>query len=149
VLNSWKLATSGKVNNTPGTGNCRKDPAGDGTSPHAEEKARYHRPSARVKRNPWIRVIPQSRVVVKPLSKMTVLENVMVDAFARYRSKEEARRIALEDLRFTGLYPKRDMQARSLTPADRKRLELTRGLTTCQRLSWCTERIPVDPRQHR
>ena len=34
-IGSWKLATPGKIS-TPGTGNCRKGPAGDGTSPHAE-----------------------------------------------------------------------------------------------------------------
>jgi ABC-type branched-subunit amino acid transport system ATPase component len=80
------------------------------------------------------RGITRTFQVVKPLPKMTVLENVMVGAFSRCRSKEEARRIALEDLRFTGLYPKRDMQARSLTLADRKRLELTRALATRPKL---------------
>jgi branched-chain amino acid transport system ATP-binding protein len=72
--------------------------------------------------------------VVKPLPKMTVLENVMVGAFARVRTKEEAREISLRELEFTGLIPKRDALARSLTLADRKRLELTRALATGPKL---------------
>ncbi|MEK7204014.1 MAG: ABC transporter ATP-binding protein [candidate division NC10 bacterium] len=72
--------------------------------------------------------------VVKPLPKMTVLENVMVGAFARVRTKEEAREMALRELEFTGLSPKRDALARSLTLADRKRLELTRALATRPKL---------------
>ncbi len=72
--------------------------------------------------------------VVKPLPKMTVLENVMVGAFARVGTKDEARDIALRELEFTGLFPKRDALARSLTIADRKRLELTRALATRPKL---------------
>jgi len=72
--------------------------------------------------------------VVKPLPKMTVLENVMVGAFARVGTKEEARAIAVRELEFTGLLPKRDALARSLTLADRKRLELTRALATRPKL---------------
>lgn len=72
--------------------------------------------------------------VVKPLPKMTVLENVMVGAFARVGTKDEAREIALHELEFTGLFPKRDALARSLTIADRKRLELTRALATRPKL---------------
>ena len=68
--------------------------------------------------------------VVKPLRKLTVLENVMVGAFARVRTKAEARRVALEALEFTGLLPKKDFLATALTIADRKRLELTRALAT-------------------
>ena len=72
--------------------------------------------------------------VVKPLPKMTVLENVMVGAFARVGTKEEAREIALRELAFTGLLPKRDALARSLTLADRKLLELTRAVATRPKL---------------
>jgi branched-chain amino acid transport system ATP-binding protein len=72
--------------------------------------------------------------VVKPLPKMTVLENVMVGAFARVGTKDEAREIALRELEFTGFSPKRDALARSLTLADRKRLELTRALATRPKL---------------
>ncbi len=80
------------------------------------------------------RGITRTFQVVKPLPKMTVLENVMVGAFARVRTKEVAREIALRELEFTGLYPKRDALARSLTLADRKRLELTRALATRPKL---------------
>ena len=80
------------------------------------------------------RGITRTFQVVKPLPKMTVLENVMVGAFARVRTKEVAREIALRELEFTGLYPKRDALARSLTVADRERLELTRALATRPKL---------------
>ena len=58
----------------------------------------------------------------------------MVGAFARVGTKEEAREIALRELEFTGLFPKLDALARSLTIADRKRLELTRALATRPKL---------------
>ena len=80
------------------------------------------------------RGITRTFQVVKPLPKMTVLENVMVGAFARVGTKAEARRIALEELEFTGLHPRREMRAGSLTLADRKRLELTRALATRPKL---------------
>lgn len=68
--------------------------------------------------------------VVKPLKRMTVLENVMVGAFLRHKDTKHAREKAEEILRFTGLYHKKDVPARSLTLADRKRLEIARALAT-------------------
>ena len=68
--------------------------------------------------------------VVKPLGKMTVLENVMVGAFARVGNKESARKESLDLLSFTGLLPQKDRLAKDLTMAGRKRLELTRALAT-------------------
>lgn len=68
--------------------------------------------------------------VVKPMPRMTVLENVMVGAFARVHLKTEAEKIALEALEFTDLIRKKDFLSKNLTIGDRKRLELTRALAT-------------------
>lgn len=68
--------------------------------------------------------------VVRPLSRMTVLENVMASAFVRTSSVAEARRLALEMLDFTGLASQKDVLAKSLPLGGRKRLEVTRALAT-------------------
>ncbi|MFQ5900844.1 MAG: ABC transporter ATP-binding protein, partial [Thermodesulfobacteriota bacterium] len=68
--------------------------------------------------------------VVKPLSRLTVLENVMVSAFCRVRRVEEARKEALRVLEFTNLIHKKDELAKGLTIGDRKRLEMTRAIAT-------------------
>jgi branched-chain amino acid transport system ATP-binding protein len=68
--------------------------------------------------------------VVKPLKRMTVLENVMAGAFLRARKIAQARAKALEVLDFCGLYHRKDAEAKSLTIADRKRLEIARALAT-------------------
>ena len=68
--------------------------------------------------------------VVKPLSRMTVLENVMVSAFCRVNSINEAREEALEALEFCGLTHRQDSLAKSLTIGDRKRLEIARAMAT-------------------
>ena len=68
--------------------------------------------------------------VVKPLSRMTVLENVMASAFCRVNSIEEARQEALKTLEFCGLTHRKDYLAKSLTIGNRKRLEITRAMAT-------------------
>ena len=68
--------------------------------------------------------------VVKPLSRMTVLENVMASAFCRVNSIGESREEALKTLDFCGLTPRKDFLAKSLTIGDRKRLEITRAMAT-------------------
>ena len=68
--------------------------------------------------------------VVKPLSRMTVLENVMASAFCRVNSIEEAREEALKTLEFCNLTHRKDYLAKSLTIGDRKRLEITRAMAT-------------------
>lgn len=68
--------------------------------------------------------------VVKPLKRMTVLENVMAGAFLRTNSTARAREKAREVLDFCGLSHRKDVEARSLTIADRKRLEIARALAT-------------------
>jgi len=68
--------------------------------------------------------------VVKPLSRMTVLENVMASAFLRVNGVSEAREEALKTLEFCSLIHRKDYLAKSLTIGDRKRLEIARALAT-------------------
>jgi branched-chain amino acid transport system ATP-binding protein len=72
--------------------------------------------------------------LVQPFAGLTTLENVMVGAFNRARDVREARHRAAEVVDFVGLGPRRDSPARHLTLADRKRLEVARGLATGPRL---------------
>jgi branched-chain amino acid transport system permease protein len=74
--------------------------------------------------------IGRSFQVVKPFQSMTVIENVMVGAFARETNMEKAREIGVQVIQFVGLNQKRDFLSSSLTIADRKRLELARALAT-------------------
>ncbi len=68
--------------------------------------------------------------IVKPLRRMTVLENVMTSAFNRTSSQEEAKEKALKVLEFCELLKKRDYAAKELTIGDRKRMEIARALAT-------------------
>jgi branched-chain amino acid transport system ATP-binding protein len=68
--------------------------------------------------------------VVKPLARLTVLENVMVSAFSRTAHRGEASRIALEAIAFTEMESWRDRLAGSLPLGMRKRLEMARALAT-------------------
>jgi branched-chain amino acid transport system ATP-binding protein len=68
--------------------------------------------------------------VVRPLKRMTVLDNVMASAFLRAKGKAEAEKISLETLRFTGLYGDRNVLSQRLPLGKRKKLELTRALAT-------------------
>lgn len=68
--------------------------------------------------------------VVKPLRRMTVLDNVVTSAFNRSSSKAEAVAKALEVLDFCGLRTRQDQPAKGLTIGDRKRLEIARALAT-------------------
>ena len=68
--------------------------------------------------------------MVKPLKRMTVLENVMASAFCRVNTLAKAREMALEILEFCNLQSEKDKSAASLPIAGRKRLEICRALTT-------------------
>jgi len=68
--------------------------------------------------------------IVKTFAGMTVLENVMIGALNNTGSPRVAREQALEVLNFTGLYPKRDLEAGQITLVDKKRVELARALAT-------------------
>lgn len=68
--------------------------------------------------------------VVKPLRRMTVLENVVTSAFNHTTHKQEAEAKAIEVLEFCELLKKRNYPAKGLTIGDRKRLEIARALAT-------------------
>jgi len=68
--------------------------------------------------------------VVKPLGRMTVLDNVIAAAYSRVQSKHEAKSLAMESLDFCGLAHRKDILAKSLPIGERKRLEITRAMAT-------------------
>jgi branched-chain amino acid transport system ATP-binding protein len=68
--------------------------------------------------------------VVKPLQRMTVLDNVIASAFLRAPDRKQAEEIATETLQFTGLAADRDVISRGLPLGKRKRLEIARALAT-------------------
>jgi branched-chain amino acid transport system ATP-binding protein len=72
--------------------------------------------------------------VVKPLAKMTVLENVTASAFCRVNTIKEAKDEALRVLEFCNLADQNDKPAKSLPIASRKRLEISRALATKPKL---------------
>jgi branched-chain amino acid transport system ATP-binding protein len=72
--------------------------------------------------------------LVRIFRRMSVLDNVMCGAFNRVTAAEEARRRALRLVEFAGLSGKEDVAAGTLTLADKKRLEITRGLATLPRV---------------
>ena len=72
--------------------------------------------------------------VVRSFDSMTVLENVMVGAFSRLSRAGAAMAKAMETLAFTGLAARADVAAHSLTPAEKRRLEVARALATEPRL---------------
>lgn len=68
--------------------------------------------------------------VVKPLGRLSVLDNVIAAAFTRAENKKEAHDIAMETLEFCGLMHRKDIIAKSLPIGERKRLEITRAMAT-------------------
>lgn len=72
--------------------------------------------------------------VVKPLKRMTVLDNVIASAFLHTRIKSEAVDFAEKTIEFCGLTQYKDKVAKSLPIASRKRLEITRSLATKPKL---------------
>jgi len=68
--------------------------------------------------------------VVKPLQRMSTLDNVVASAFLRVASKAEAVAKAEEILKFTNLWEVRDTISKSLPLGLRKRLEIARALAT-------------------
>jgi branched-chain amino acid transport system ATP-binding protein len=81
-----------------------------------------------------LRGIARTFQVVRSFDSMTVLENVMVGAFARHGRARAAMTHALDVLEFTGLAARADTEARSLSPAEKRRLEVARALATEPRL---------------
>jgi branched-chain amino acid transport system ATP-binding protein len=66
--------------------------------------------------------------IVRPIPSLTVLENVMVGAFAAERHRVRAAERAWETLERVELAHRAHMSAGSLTLADRKRLEVARAV---------------------
>ncbi len=65
---------------------------------------------------------------LKPFADMTLLENVMIGAFARESNIKNARDKALEIIDYVDLIEKRHHFARELSTGQRKRLELARAM---------------------
>jgi branched-chain amino acid transport system ATP-binding protein len=72
--------------------------------------------------------------IVKPLARMTVLDNVTASAFCRVASIKGAQKLAMETIEFCGLAAYKDHLAKSLPIGLRKRLEITRALATQPKL---------------
>ena len=72
--------------------------------------------------------------VVRSFDSMTVLENVMVGAFAKAPGQRAAMRVADEVLAFCGLDKQVDRPAHQLTPPEKRRLEIARALATRPRV---------------
>jgi branched-chain amino acid transport system ATP-binding protein len=68
--------------------------------------------------------------VVKPLQRMSTLDNVIASAFIRAKSKAQAEEVSNDVLRFTGLYDDRHIISKGLPLGKRKRLEIARALAT-------------------
>jgi branched-chain amino acid transport system ATP-binding protein len=71
---------------------------------------------------------------VRPLTNLSVLDNVVVGALCRTNSVREARDIAYEQLRIVRLDGKAALRAGALPIGERKKLELARVLATKPRL---------------
>jgi branched-chain amino acid transport system ATP-binding protein len=71
---------------------------------------------------------------VRPLTNLSVLDNVVVGALCRTNSVREARQAAYDQLRVVHLEGKAGMRAGALSIGDRKRLEVARVLATKPRL---------------
>jgi branched-chain amino acid transport system ATP-binding protein len=76
------------------------------------------------------RGIARTFQVVRPLQRMTVLDNVIASAYVRAKTKAKAAETAAEVLRFTGLYEDRALVSKGLPLGRRKRLEIARALAT-------------------
>jgi len=68
--------------------------------------------------------------VVKPLQRMSVIDNVIASAFLRVKTRAQAEEVALETIRFTGLFGDRNVISKGLPLGKRKKLEIARALAT-------------------
>lgn len=68
--------------------------------------------------------------VVKPLQRLSVLDNVIASAFVTAHTRRRAEEIGVETLQFTNLYDDRDVISKGLPLGKRKRLEIARALAT-------------------
>ena len=72
--------------------------------------------------------------VVRSFESMTVLENVMIGAYARAGRTRAAMAAAAEVIAFAGLAARADSPAHALTPPEKRRLEVARALATNPRV---------------
>jgi branched-chain amino acid transport system ATP-binding protein len=77
-----------------------------------------------------LRGLTRTFQIMQAFPKLTVLQNVMIGAYARHRTVATARSHALEVLRRLGMGSRVDEAARNLTLADLKRLEIAKALAT-------------------
>lgn len=68
--------------------------------------------------------------VVKPLQRMSVLDNVIASAFLRVKNRVQAEEVAMETIGFTGLIDDKDVISKGLPLGKRKKLEIARALAT-------------------
>lgn len=68
--------------------------------------------------------------VVKPLQRMSVLDNVIASAFLRVKNRAQAEERAIETIKFAGLYDDRHVISKGLPLGKRKKLEISRALAT-------------------
>jgi branched-chain amino acid transport system ATP-binding protein len=68
--------------------------------------------------------------LTKPFNNIPVKKNVMIGALSREKNIKKAGKRAEEVLEFVGMLDKKDYLGKHLTIADRKRLEIARGLAT-------------------
>lgn len=71
---------------------------------------------------------------VRPLAKMSVVDNVMVGALCRTNSLKKAREVAMEKIHVVGLENRTRFLAGSLPIGERKKLEVARVLATQPKL---------------
>jgi branched-chain amino acid transport system ATP-binding protein len=117
-------------------------PNGSGKTTTFNMISGYHRPTSGrvIFKGQEIHSLPTHRIcklgigrtfqVVKPLGRMSVLDNVIAAAFSRVNTIGEARELALASIEFCGLMGVKDVLAKSLPIAGRKRLEITRAMAT-------------------
>jgi len=72
--------------------------------------------------------------VVKPLARMTVMDNVTASSFCRVKTIAEAQQHATRVLEFCNLISEKDKLAKSLPIGGRKRLEIARAMATQPKL---------------
>jgi branched-chain amino acid transport system ATP-binding protein len=71
---------------------------------------------------------------VRPLAKMTVVDNVMVGALCHTNSVKKAREMAMEQIRVVHLEHRADVRSGGLPIGERKKLEVARVLATQPKL---------------
>ena len=68
--------------------------------------------------------------IVQPFPNLDVLGNVMVGAFSRYKNYDDARKKAIEVLKFCNIYDIRHVAGNNLTLTQMKRMEVAKALAT-------------------